>query len=129
MPFQDPAKGAEKYMKENDIEVLFQDLVGFLLFNKPDQPREALVEHLEQLKDAGQGKPLLTLEDLEAMFGMFDITHREVVSVQQANEAIKTILGPTADLRVSSHLDSRKTLNKDEFVRVMRKALEYVAPK
>ena len=37
------------------------------------------------------------------MFKMFDITNsRQVITVQQANEALKTILGPEADI---SHED------------------------
>jgi hypothetical protein len=48
---------------------------------------------LEALKVSGKRPQLLNKKDLNAMFHMFDITGRGWCSVQQADNAIATIVG------------------------------------
>lgn len=54
-------------------------LIAELLVHKPAEPRAFLVAFLEKLRAAG-AQPLLTQPDLEAMFGMFDVTNTGTVT-------------------------------------------------
>jgi hypothetical protein len=104
---------------------LSQAITSELLFHKPEHPRGFICKFLEQVKVTGT-PPLLTKQDLETMFGMFDITKKGVITAQQANAALKSILGPAADLsRVDVPRDA--FLKKDEFVDCMHRALHQSA--
>lgn len=106
--------------------VRVQALTSQLLFYKPDRPRDFIAKYLETVKVVGT-TPLLTKEDLETMFGMFDVTKRGVISAEQANAALKSVLGPAADLsRVN--VSPTAQLRKDEFVEAMLEALKLSAP-
>mmetsp|Transcript_6805 Transcript_6805/g.17374 ORF Transcript_6805/g.17374 Transcript_6805/m.17374 type:complete len:132 (-) Transcript_6805:264-659(-) len=129
MPFDDPEDVTVKYMQEHNVTALFEDLLAFLMFSKPDDPKKALISRLENMKAEGQGVPMINADDLRAMFGMFDITHREVISVAQANAALKTVLGPDADITSESLWGSEtKMMKKDDFVKYMGKALQEAVP-
>ena len=68
-----------------------QGLISQLLYHKPSDPRRFLVKHLEALKISGKRPQLLTRSDLAAMFSMFDITGKGLVTVAQAESALATI--------------------------------------
>jgi hypothetical protein len=61
------------------------------------------------------------------MFGMFDITKRGVISAEQANNALSSILGPSADLAASGE-EVNALLTKDQFVNAMMEALKRNVP-
>lgn len=63
----------------------------------------------------------MTKSDLDTMFGMFDPTHRNSVTVQQAKNALNTIVGPNAELEL--HGTGAERMDKEAFVRQMYKAI------
>ncbi len=84
---------------------------------------------MEALKVSGKRTQLLNKKDLNAMFHMFDITGKGWCTVQQAENAIATILGTvpkppeTADEdRAEAAERAAEQLNQHHFV-------EYVAGK
>jgi hypothetical protein len=102
--------------------------VAQLLFHKPNDPKEFIVEYLEKAKRR-EAMPLLNRVDLEAMFGMFDVTKRGNVTTEQANNAVKTMLGPAADLSNSGiYVSSHRLLNKEEFVKTVYSVIEKATP-
>jgi hypothetical protein len=103
-----------------------QALTGALLFNKPGDPRSYMVKYLESVKLNGT-PPLFSEQDLDAMFGMFDLTNRGVITSEQANSALKSILGPSADL-AEVGVGPKAMLRKDEFVKRMMEALRVAIP-
>ncbi len=97
-----------------------------MLFSKPDDPKTFIVEYLENVKRTGT-ECLLTNEDLQTMFGMFDVVNRGVITTQQANAALRSVLGPSADLQsVGVEPDAR--LTKQQFVESMMTALTASVP-
>jgi hypothetical protein len=46
-----------------------QGLISEVLYNRPANPKQFIVDYLEKIKVAGT-KPLLTQDDLKIMFGM-----------------------------------------------------------
>ena len=61
------------------------------------------------------------------MFGMFDVTKKGVITAEQANAALKSIMGPAADLR-RVDVEPDAVLRKEQFVDAMHKALTAAAP-
>ncbi|GLC33254.1 EF-hand calcium-binding domain-containing protein 10 [Pleodorina starrii] len=123
---EDPRAKVEAYLENNKIPQLFEAITAELLFYKPDAPREYIVKYLENAKVTGTSA-LITEQDLEIMFGMFDITKRGVVTAEQANRALQVILGPSADLAEVGIASSAK-LSKGEFVDAMSQALKRASP-
>ncbi len=105
---------------------IFQAITAELLFYKPENPREYIVKYLENAKISGTST-LITDQDLETMFGMFDITKRGVVTAEQANRALQVILGPSADL-AEVGIASTAKLAKADFVEAMAQALKRASP-
>jgi hypothetical protein len=96
-----------------------------LIFQKPKDPKEFLLDFLRTVQKQGT-KPLLDETDVSTMFSMFDITHRGVLSKQQAHRAVKTILGPTHWVVKETLADKEKStemLSKDQFVQYIMGAL------
>ena len=58
-----------------------------------------------------------------------DITHKGTITVEQANAALKTVLGPRAELpNVSDTLSVDRLLTQEEFVKYMSEALVSAMP-
>ncbi|PNH02943.1 EF-hand calcium-binding domain-containing protein 10 [Tetrabaena socialis] len=123
---EDPRAKVETYLEQNKIPQLFEAITAELLFFKPDAPREHIVKYLENVKVSGT-TTLINDQDLETMFGMFDITKRGMVTSDQATRALQVILGPSADL-ADVGVKSGAKLSRDEFVKVMADALTRASP-
>ncbi|GIL84998.1 hypothetical protein Vretimale_9841 [Volvox reticuliferus] len=123
---EDPRAKVEAYLENNKIPQLFEAITAELLFYKPEKPREYIVKYLENAKLTGTST-LITEQDLDTMFGMFDITKRGVVTAEQANRALQVILGPSADLSEVGVASGAK-LSKGEFVDAMAQALKRASP-
>ncbi|KAL3146072.1 EF-hand calcium-binding domain-containing protein 10 [Trebouxia sp. C0009 RCD-2024] len=103
-------------------------MTAALLLQKPAEPCKFLVDYLTGLQKQG-AQPALTREELRVMFGMFDVTEKGVVSVAQANQALKTLVGQGAELQTKDPtLRPGKTLGCEAFVTQMHGALREAAP-
>lgn len=123
---RDPRFQSQQYMEENKIQELFEALTAHILFYKPENPRTEACKYLERVKVAGT-PVLLNDTDLSTMFSMFDITNRGVITSEQADNALKSLLGPEATLQTVG-IEKGRYLKVDEFVSCMTKALEQAAP-
>lgn len=64
----------------------------------------------------GQTDTLVTDEDLETMFGMFDVTGKGAINVSQTNQALRTLVGDSATMVV----DEGKPVTRQDFVNSCR---------
>ncbi|GAX75175.1 hypothetical protein CEUSTIGMA_g2619.t1 [Chlamydomonas eustigma] len=122
----DPRVAAEEYLEQHKIPQLLESLAAQLMFSKPEDPKAFMVKALEKAKESGT-QSLLTSDDLHTMFSMFDITKRGVITAEQANNALSSILGPSADLTASG-VEPNAFLTKDQFVHAMMEALKRNVP-
>ncbi|XP_029992249.1 EF-hand calcium-binding domain-containing protein 10 [Sphaeramia orbicularis] len=87
---------AADYLKKHRIMELVENLSSLLLFYRPENPREFMVEHLQQLKDCQQsrerGPGLFNTSNLDTVFGILDPAQRNYISLQQYKQAL-TALG------------------------------------
>ncbi|KAG2491371.1 hypothetical protein HYH03_010369 [Edaphochlamys debaryana] len=123
---EDPRVKVENYLEGNKIPQLFEAITADLLFYKPEDPKAHIVKFLENAKVAGTTS-LINEQDLDTMFGMFDITKRGVVTAEQATRALQVILGPSADLKEVGVAPTAK-LTKEQFVSAMSEALTRASP-
>eukprot|EP00959_Pyramimonas_sp_CCMP1952_P269369 5631140-Pyramimonas_sp.AAC.2 len=122
----DPAEVAKEYLLKYRVLSLFEMMTASLLYYKPDDPKQFLVDRLINLK-CGTGESFFQDNDLKTMFSMFDITGRGTISIDQCGAAMATLLGTSKD--VKDALPAEKTqLKCDEFIQVMKEALNSVAP-
>lgn len=108
------------------MHVNAQVLTSQLLFRKPEEPRAFIVEYLENVKLHGTDT-LINRQDLATMFGMFDVVKRGVITADQAAAALRSILGPSADLEAFG-VQPTDMLTQERFVDCMEKALQSSVP-
>merc|ERR1712054_540024 len=85
----DQAEKSREYLTEKRVPQLLQRLSAAVLFHRPDDPRAFLLQQLEALK-SGQDM-LFTEEDLQTMFGMFDIVRKGTITADQYKQAMSTL--------------------------------------
>eukprot|EP00955_Chlamydomonas_euryale_P098987 365187-Chlamydomonas_euryale.AAC.26 len=105
------------------LRAALQLMTAELLFHKPDDPRAFIIDYLTKVKTGGT-RPLLDEKDLETVFGMFDVVQRGVINVEQADAALRNVLGPSSSLG----LEAGATLTKEQFVDSMSKAMQANVP-
>merc|ERR1711967_221337 len=89
MAVQDQSEISRTDLAQKRIPQLLQRLSAAVLFHRPDDPRAFLLKQLEALK-SGQDM-LFTDEDLQTMFGMFDIVRKGTITVGQYKQAMSTL--------------------------------------
>ncbi|XP_068595900.1 EF-hand calcium-binding domain-containing protein 10 [Brachionichthys hirsutus] len=89
-------KDAADYLKKHKVVELMDNLSGLLLFHRPENPREFLIDQLEQLKSSQQGgvkgPNLFSSINLDAVFGMLDPADQKSITYAQYQHAL-TMLG------------------------------------
>eukprot|EP00941_MAST-03F_sp_MAST-3F-sp1_P001740 g1740.t1 len=81
---------ATAYMKKHGLQTLMDELVTLLVFNRPSDPKQFIINELK-LRIQKKNKPFFTETDLKAMFGMFDRTGSGTITSQQVNQAVATL--------------------------------------
>ncbi|XP_042352523.1 EF-hand calcium-binding domain-containing protein 10 isoform X1 [Plectropomus leopardus] len=88
-------KDAADYLKKHKIMELMDNLISMLFFYRPENPREFLVEQLEQLKrsrDSGvPGPNLFNDTNLDAVFGILDPANQGHITFEQYKHALTTL--------------------------------------
>ncbi|WIA39629.1 hypothetical protein OEZ86_005708 [Tetradesmus obliquus] len=129
--FEDPKAKTQEYLEQHKLAELMEGLLAELVYIKPANPKQYIVMQLEKVKVAGT-RPLLNKQDLETMFGMFDVTNRGAVTEQQARNALKTVLGsraPTAAAAAAADAPPDTVpLGREDFVQLMDSALVAATP-
>lgn len=111
---------------------LMQIITANVLFHKPEDPKAFIIDLLTTMQTQG-AKPLLEENDVQTMFGMFDVTQQGVLTKQQAFNAVRASLG--ARHPIVAHLaphdagDTQTLLNKDGFTIYVQSALTKASPK
>ncbi|XP_059917811.1 EF-hand calcium-binding domain-containing protein 10 [Gadus macrocephalus] len=86
---------AAKYLERHKIAELMNNLTSSLLFNRPEDPKDFLIDYLGQLKDSKdnhtQGPCLFNESNLDSVFGILDPTNEGYVSYDQYKEALITL--------------------------------------
>ncbi|XP_068579744.1 LOW QUALITY PROTEIN: EF-hand calcium-binding domain-containing protein 10 [Cebidichthys violaceus] len=86
---------AADYLKKHKIAELMENLTSMLFFYRPENPREFLVEQLQQLKvsqhGGTKGPNLFNKANLDAVFGILDPTNQKYITLAQYKQALTTL--------------------------------------
>ncbi|XP_012717903.2 EF-hand calcium-binding domain-containing protein 10 [Fundulus heteroclitus] len=89
-------KDAAEYVEKHKIIELMDNMTSMLLFYRPENPREFLIEQLEQLKTSREsgvrGPNLFDNSNLDAVFGILDPANQKYITFEQYKQAL-TMLG------------------------------------
>lgn len=119
----DPAKEAEHYLQSHKLVPLLESMAAALLYEMPSNPRTFLANKLEALRATGKEPHHFTDEDLTALFGIFDVSGRGVVTTEQTGEAIKVLTGEKRSVGEGIGAEKHEELEKDKFIQHTRAAL------
>ncbi|CAK6954490.1 EF-hand calcium-binding domain-containing protein 10 [Scomber scombrus] len=88
-------KETADYLKKHKIIELMENLTSMLFFHRPENPREFLVEQLEQLKISQHGgikaTSLFNNSNLDAVFGILDPCNHRYITFEQYKQALNTL--------------------------------------
>ncbi|XP_064633223.1 EF-hand calcium-binding domain-containing protein 10-like [Lineus longissimus] len=83
------------YLKKHKVLDLFNNLTSQLIYARPENPKQYLIERLELLntaKSANIDPPCLFDEsNITSVFGMLDPTGRGSITLRQYREALQTL--------------------------------------
>eukprot|EP00040_Diaphanoeca_grandis_P042383 m.264866 g.264866 ORF g.264866 m.264866 type:complete len:140 (-) comp58596_c0_seq1:225-644(-) len=83
----------QEYFQEHGIPQLLENLTASLVYAKPDNPRQFLIEEMETLRASRDGnaqpKGFMDESDLGAIFGMFDIQRSGYITLATYKQAMK----------------------------------------
>ncbi|KUF93105.1 Phosphatidylglycerophosphatase and protein-tyrosine phosphatase 1 [Phytophthora nicotianae] len=111
---KDPKVRAELYMASHGIKELFEGLGTLLLYHRPPNPREFLIQQLDEMRKAKNEQhhvPFFEENDLKVMFAAFDIKDQGFITTEQYDQGSKPEL-PTLRLP-----ESVSTINQALFIR------------
>ena len=126
LPSEDGACGTEEkataYLEEHRLPQVLEELMGKVLYERPDDPRPFLAEQLRLVARGawaeGKKDGFFADDDLRGMFSLFDPTRKGTISPAQAVAGVKSlgldgVEPPEGD-----------TLSEDAFVAWARAALD-----
>ncbi|KAG3190043.1 hypothetical protein PC128_g11515 [Phytophthora cactorum] len=114
---KDPKVRAELYMASHGIKELFEGLGTLLLYHRPSNPREFLIQQLDEMRKAKQEQrhePFFEENDLKVMFAAFDIKEQGFITTEQYDQALLNLGIEKPTLRLP---ESVSTINQALFIR------------
>ena len=87
-------EGASKYLKDHKIIELFQNLTAALVYERPDDPKDFMKKHIEQLlkaiTDPDEADPPCFMDEsnLKSIFSMLDVTKKGYITKEQYLQAL-----------------------------------------
>ncbi|KUF83036.1 EF-hand calcium-binding domain-containing protein 10 [Phytophthora nicotianae] len=114
---KDPKVRAELYMASHGIKELFEGLGTLLLYHRPPNPREFLIQQLDEMRKAKNEQhhvPFFEENDLKVMFAAFDIKDQGFITTEQYDQALLNLGIEKPTLRLP---ESVSTINQALFIR------------
>ncbi|XP_029633855.2 EF-hand calcium-binding domain-containing protein 10-like [Octopus sinensis] len=83
---------ADQYLKEHKIQSLFNKMLASLVFYRPENPTQFMVEYLKELKSKPtEPASLFNKGNIESLFHIMDPTKKGFITQKQYVEAMKTL--------------------------------------
>ncbi|NXT83858.1 EFC10 protein, partial [Zapornia atra] len=106
------------YLQRHRIPELLQRLGALLLYHRPENPREFLIQALERVKAGrraeGEYPYLMDEANLGAMFELLDVVGQGHITPVQYKEALKTLGLSTEDLQFGDDMNITLDVFKEE---------------
>ncbi|XP_074644448.1 EF-hand calcium-binding domain-containing protein 10-like [Tubulanus polymorphus] len=86
---------AQSYLKQHKLIELFNNMSSQLIYHRPANPREFLINYLDKLQVAKKSHldyPCLFDDaNVDSIFGMLDPTNQGYITIQQYRDALETL--------------------------------------
>jgi hypothetical protein len=134
----DTEEGAARYLQDEGVHTLLEDLLTRVLVAKPAEPSDFLQAECAARIAAAEGAgadaaagagagagaaAFFTDDDLRGIHRLFDPTHSNAITAEQARAALKTIGVAPAAVASEAALAEGSRLDVGTFVKVARHAL------
>ncbi len=110
------------------MQALLEELLTLVLVAKPKNPAGYLCDEVKRRMEAaaaGKGKPsFFTDDDLRGIHSLFDATHNNSITTEQARTALRTLGVEAAS---ATALPATGTVDAETWVKVAREALDKAA--
>jgi hypothetical protein len=120
----DTEEGAAKYLNEMGVHTLLEELLTRVLVAKPKNATDFIINECKSRIEAGtnykSSSTFFTDDDLRGIFSLFDPTHTNNISHEQAVVALKTI---GVSLDALSSLSDGSRIDSNAFVGIARSGL------
>ena len=96
-PYASHEEGASKYLKDHKIIDLFQNLTAALVYERPEDPKEFMKNHIEQLLKAksepDEAEPPCFMDEsnLKSIYSMLDVTKKGYISKEKYLQAMSNL--------------------------------------
>jgi len=120
---EDKRRDTAKYLSKHNIIPIFEELCAALVYEKPENPREFLIQALEKLQAPGGSLSSLSVfkdEDIETYFNMVDVSRRGVLDATQARNALARMGAAVGSLQISPD----DTFTRAEFKVLAKRAID-----
>mmetsp|Transcript_12278 Transcript_12278/g.17075 ORF Transcript_12278/g.17075 Transcript_12278/m.17075 type:complete len:203 (-) Transcript_12278:129-737(-) len=116
---------AAEYFEKNRIMPLLQRLTALLLHNKPENPKEFLINELKKMKESKTkmdevSSSLLDDSDLSVVFKTADVNGKGKINSSQCRQALLSVGVPTGEI----NLDKDKDYTVQEFTQIANEGLK-----
>ena len=121
----DPSEVAREYLREHQIDEIFQELGSALMYERPQDVNEFLLSKLKELKakkERAEQTSIFNEQDLETLFSMYDESGTGSINRELCEHAIN-VLGIKRDC--SDIIPSTdEQVSKDSFLAICTQALK-----
>lgn len=84
-------KNAEKYIQDNRLVELFEDLATAVAYNQPENLVDFLIKRLELKKTQGLKSGIFTEEEARNVFKLFDLKQERKISKARCIKGLQTM--------------------------------------
>ena len=117
---------ADKYIKDNRLVELFEDLATAVAYRQPENLKEFLIERLENKKSQGLRGGIFTEEEARNVFKLFDLKQEKKISKERCIKGLQTMANSSFQYELpEASNEIPLEVDEDKFVELCGKFLGF----
>ena len=117
---------ADKYIKDNRLVELFEDLATAVAYRQPENLKEFLIERLENQKNQGLRGGIFTEEEARNVFKLFDLKQEKKISKERCIKGLQTMANSSFQYELPEASEEIPLeVDEDKFVELCGKFLGF----
>ena len=117
---------ADKYIKDNRLVELFEDLATAVAYRQPENLKEFIIERLENKKSQGLRGGIFTEEEARNVFKLFDLKQEKKISKERCIKGLQTMANSSFQYEIPEASEEIPLeVDEDKFVELCQKFLGF----
>ncbi len=117
---------ADKYIKDNRLVELFEDLATAVAYRQPENLKEFLIERLENKKSQGLRGGIFTEEEARNVFKLFDLKQEKKISKERCIKGLQTMANSSFQYEIPEASEEIPLeVDEEKFVELCQKFLGF----